>query len=267
MDGACWSIDTVGPISRTVEDCAMTLAAIAGYDARDPYTWDVPVPDYSRSLTGEIRGLRVGVVREFLDAPEFKLDQGTRDAVLAAAEVLRELGAEVRDVSLPMSKHSGPVTRTITHVERVSLHPDWLRERPGEYYPQTRVAFTAANLIPGTVYYKAQKLREMVRREVLRALDEVDVLIHPLSSSPAGKLNMEPKVTSQEQAYEALLEGSFRGPYSLAGAPALSIPCGFEGGLPLALQIAGRPFDEVTVLRVAHAYERATDWHNRKPPV
>jgi aspartyl-tRNA(Asn)/glutamyl-tRNA(Gln) amidotransferase subunit A len=271
VDGACWSIDTVGPISRTVEDCAMTLGAIAGYDPKDPYTRQVPVPDYRQALTRDIRGVRVGVVREFLDSPPLKLSPATRDAVLAAVEVLRELGAQVRDVSLPISAHSGPVTRAITHVERVSLHPEWLRERPGEYHHITRVAFTTANLIPGHVYYKAQKLREMVRREVLGALEEVDVLVHPMSPGPAARLNLEPRVASKEQAYNALLDGSFRGPYSLTGAPALSILCGFSspgaGGLPLAVQIAGRPFDEVTVLRVAHAYEQATEWHNRRPPI
>ena len=127
------------------------------------------------------------------------------------------------------------------------------------------------NLIPGQVYYKAQKLRAIVRRQVLDALEEVDVLIQPTSSGPAGKLDFTTGVASKESAAHALVEGSYRGPYSLSGAPALSIPCGFtsegEGALPLALQIAGRPYAEATVLNVAYAYEQATPWHNRKPPI
>ena len=270
VDGACWSVDTIGPISRTVTDCAATIGAIAGHDPGDPYTWNVPVPDYLAGLTGNIRGIKVGLVSELMDT-NLGLDPQTRDAVAAAAQVLAELGAEVRDISLPLAPQTGAIVRTITHTERVSLRPEWLRERPEDYHVNTRIAFMTGNLIPGQVYYKAQKLRAIVRQQVLDALEEVDILIQPTSSSPAGKLDFTTGVASKEEAARALVEGSFRGPYSLSGAPALSIPCGFtdpgEGGLPLALQIAGRPFDEARVLNVAYAYEQATPWHNRKPPI
>lgn len=270
VDGACWSVDTIGPISRTVSDCAATIGSIAGYDPNDPYTGRVEVPDYLASLTGDIRGLKVGLVTELMDA-DLGLDAQTRDAVAAAAQVLTELGAEVRDVSLPLAKHTGAIVRTITHTERVSLRPEWLRERPEDYHVNTRIAFMTGNLIPGQVYYKAQKLRAIVRQQVLDLLKEVDVLIQPTSSGPAGKLDFTTGVASKESAVQALVEGSYRGSYSLSGAPALSIPCGYtdpgEGGLPLALQIAGRPYAEATVLNVAFAYEQATPWHDRKPPI
>ncbi|MCY4366931.1 MAG: amidase [Chloroflexi bacterium] len=270
VDGASWSVDTIGPISRTVTDCAATIGAIAGYDPNDPYTGRVSVPDYVGGLTGNIRGLRVGLVKELMD-PALGLDLQTRDAVAAAADVLAELGADVREVSLPLARHTGAIVRTITHTERVSLRPEWLRERPEDYHLNTRIAFMAGNLIPGQAYYKAQKLRALIRQQVLDLLDEVDVLIQPTSSAPAGKLDFTTGVASKESAVRALVEGSFRGPYSLSGAPALSIPCGYtdegEGGLPLALQIAGRPYAEATVLNVAYAYEQATPWHNRKPPI
>ena len=270
-DGACWSIDTIGPISRTVEDCAATIGAIAGYDPKDPYTRQVPVPDYRQALTGDIKGLKVGLVQEYLDPDKSGVDPRVRDAVIAAAGVLSELGAEVRDVSLPLSVNCGVAIRTITHVERVSLHPEWLRERPQDYHHNTRVSFSTANLIPAPVYYKAQKVRAMVRREVLGALKEVDVLIQPTSAAPAGVMSMDGTVASKEQAKQALHRGGYTGPYSLTGTTAMSILCGFssegDGGLPLALQIAGRPFDEATVLRVGHAYEQATPWHNRLPPI
>jgi len=271
VDGACWSIDTIGPISRTVEDCAVTINAIAGYDPKDPYTWQVPVPDYRQSLTGDIKGLRVGLVKELLDPNLSGVGQQTRDAVLAASEVLSELGAEVREVSLPLVMHSGVIIRTITHTDRVSLHPEWLRERSQDYHYNTRVAFMTGNLIPAQVYYKAQKLRALVRQQVLGALEQVDVLLQPTSPGPAPKLNFTPGVRSKEQAKAALVEGNFRAPYSLTGAPALSIRCGFtsagEGALPLAMQIAGKPFEEATVLRVAYTYEQNTPWHNRRPPI
>ena len=270
-DGACWSIDTIGPISRTVEDCAATIGAIAGYDSKDPYTRQVPVPDYRQALTGDITGLKVGLVQEYLDPEKSGVDPRVRDAIIAAAGVLSELGAEVRDVSLPLSVNCGVAIRTITHVERVSLHPEWLRERPQDYHHNTRVSFSTANLIPAPVYYKAQKMRAMVRREVLGALEDVDVLIQPTSAAPAGVMSMDGTVASKEQAKQALHRGGYTGPYSLTGTTAMSILCGFssegDGGLPLAMQIAGRPFDEATVLRVGHAYEQATPWHNRLPPI
>ena len=270
VDGACWSIDTIGPISRTVTDAALTLGAIAGYDPQDPYTGRVPVPDYRDTLTGDLRGVKVGLVTELMDTA-LGLDTQTRDAVAAAAQTLAELGAAVREVSLPLAAQTGAIVRTITSTERVSLRPEWLRERPQDYHFNTRVAFIVGNIIPAQVYYQAQKLRAIVRRQVLDLLESVDVLIQPTSSGPAGKLDFTPGVGSQAAAARALVEGSFRGPYSLSGVPALSIPCGFtgdgDGALPLALQIAGRPYAEATVLRVGHAYEQATPWHTRKPPI
>ena len=228
------------------------------------------MPDYQAALTGNIRGLKVGVVKELMD-PDLGLDSQTREAVEAAIQVLAELGAEVREVSLSLAHQTGAIVRTITHTERVSLRPEWLRERPEDYHVNTRIAFMTGNLIPGQVYYKAQKLRAIVRRQVLDLLDEVDVLVQPTSSGPAGKLDFTTGVASKEEAARALVEGSYRGPYSLSGAPALSIPCGYtsegDGALPLALQIAGRPFAEATVFNVAYAYEQATPWHNRKPPI
>jgi aspartyl-tRNA(Asn)/glutamyl-tRNA(Gln) amidotransferase subunit A len=271
VDGAGWSFDTIGPISRTVEDCAITLAGIAGYDPNDPYTWQKPVPDYRKALTGDIGGLKVGLVRELLDTSDLHLDAATRQGVLSAAGVLSGLGADVRDVSVPLAAQAGFITRTITHVERVSLRPQWLRQRPADFHHNTRVSFMTANLIPAQVYYKAQKLRAMLRQQVLALLEDVDVLLAPVFTAPAGIINLEARVESQEQAKGALGGGSFQGTFSLAGTPAISILCGFtsqsDGGLPLALQIAGRPFDEETVMRVAHAYEQATPWHTRIPPV
>lgn len=270
VDGASWSFDTIGPISRTVEDCAITLSGIAGYDPNDPYTWNVPVPDYRQALTGNIRGIRVGIVKELIDPDYSGVTEEVRDSVLAAMDTLAELGANVGEVSLPLTTISGVVMRTLTSTERVSLNPDWLRDRPQDFHHNTRVAFMTGTLIPSQTYYKAQKARTLVRRQVLEAFDDFDVLIQPTNPSPPGIMDLTPGVRSKEQAANALKDANFRGLYSLTGNPALSVCCGFTDGekpLPLGLQIAGRPFDESTVLKIAHAYEQSTTWHTRKPPI
>ena len=280
VDGASWSTDTIGPISRTVADCALTLGVIAGHDPKDRYSRREPAPDYLANLDGGVRGLRIGIVQELMGGHGLALDDRSRDAVTAAAAVFRDLGAAVAPVSLPLAPYTGPIVRTITSTERVSLNPEWLRERFADYHPNTRVAFAVGNLIPAQVYYKALKLRALVRRQVLRAFREYDLLIQPTSTAPAGLLAEEPQaVTSKEMAAAALREGSFRGLYSLSGCPALSIPCGFTDSagdgagdgdgapaLPLALQIGGPHLGEGVILRAAYAYEQATAWHQRQPP-
>ena len=271
VDGASWSTDTIGPISRTVTDCALTLGAIAGHDPKDRYSRPEPVPDYLAGLDAGVRGMRIGMVQELMGGHGLRLDDRSRDAVSAAAEVFRELGAEVVPVSLPIAPFTGPIVRTITSTERVSLNPEWLRERFEDYHPNTRVAFAVGNLIPGQVYYKALKLRAMARRQVLQAFREVDLLIQPTSIGPAGLLADEPTVIdNKEMAVRSLREGSFRGLYSLSGCPALSIPCGFtsdgDGALPLALQMGGPHLGEAAIFRAAYAYEQATPWHERQPP-
>ncbi|MCH9039662.1 MAG: Asp-tRNA(Asn)/Glu-tRNA(Gln) amidotransferase GatCAB subunit A [Chloroflexi bacterium] len=269
VDGASWSFDTIGPLSRTVEDCAITLGAIAGHDPNDPYTWETPVPDYRSHLTGDIRGVKVGLVKELVNA-DSGVSDAVKSAVLKAADVMRRLGADVTEVSLPLASVSGVAMRVLTSVERVSLNPSMVRERPQDFHPNIRVGFMTGEIIPAQAYYKAQKTRALVRRQVLEAFETYDVLIQPTSSSPAGVMDLTPGIRSQEAAANVLKEGNFRGLYSCAGNPALSTCCGFTEGekpLPLALQIAARPFDEATALKVAHAYEQATDWHKRFPPV
>ena len=269
VDGACWSIDTIGPISRTVSDCALTIGSIAGYDPKDRYTSNIPVPDYVNLLSGNLQGLKIGLVTDFLDSDELGVTTATKEAVVAASDHFRTLGAEVVEISMPIAKYTGAVVRTITHTDRVSLFPDRIRTRASDHHHNTKIAFMAANLIPAQVYYKAQKLREMVRNQVMETFKSVDILIQPTSSGPAGKINLEPGVRSLDQAKKDLLEGSFRGLYSLSGVPALSICCGFTNidgkELPLALQISGRPFDEATVLNTAYAYEQSNPWKDKRP--
>ena len=151
--------------------------------------------------------MRIGVVQELMGGHGLRLDDRSRDAVSAAADVFRELGAEVIPVSLPMAPLTGPIVRTITSTERVSLNPEWLRERFEDYHPNTRVAFATGNLIPGQVYYKALKLRALVRRQVIAAFQDVDLLIQPTSTGPAGLLSDEPAVVSSKEMAAARVAG------------------------------------------------------------
>ena len=265
--GGSWSMDTVGPISRTVEDAAITFQAIAGHDPRDPYTWDVPVPDYRAALTGDISGLRVGVLSERMDAPN--LDPEMRSAVTSAIGTLGELGADAREVSVPLAPSAGALSMTIIGVEWANLHRQTFEPNFGQLDRNNQIRFLTGLTIPAQAYNKAQKLRAMLRQQVLEALEDVDVLALPSGVGPAPPVESVPGVPSKEMALAGLnARISFTGPFNLANVPAISVPCGFtESGLPLGLQIVGKPFAEETLFRVAHAYEQATDWHTRRPPI
>ena len=265
--GGSWSMDTVGPISRTVEDAAITFQAIAGHDPKDPYTPDVPVPDYRAALTGDISGLRVGVVAERMNAPN--LDPEMRNAVSAAIDKLRELGADVREVSIPLAPAAGALSMTIIGVEWSNLHRRMFQANFDQLDRNNQIRFLTGLVIPAQAYNKAQKLRAMLREQVLAALDDADVLALPSGVGPAPPVESVPGVPSKEMALAGLnARISFTGPFNLANVPAISVPCGFtESGLPLGLQIVGKPFAEETLFRAAHAYEQATTWHTRRPPV
>jgi aspartyl-tRNA(Asn)/glutamyl-tRNA(Gln) amidotransferase subunit A len=261
-----WSHDAPGPLGRTVEDCALLLEIIAGADPRDPLTARRPVPDYRAALTGEVRGLRVGVIRELTHGDETEPE--VRDAVVAATGVLRTLGAEVDEVSLPLIPRAGAAFMAICDSEGAGLHLSWLRSRADEYDEGTRRRLLAASLLPAVLLQKAQHARALVRQQVRDALVRHDVLVAPTSHRAAPTIaNFTTPITStKEAAARFFTRRSFTTPAALAGAPAVAVPCGFGvSGLPLSLQIIGRRFEDATVLRVAHAYEQSTDWHRRRP--
>ncbi len=269
MLGAVWSMDIGGPISRTVEDCAMTLGAIAGHDPHDPYTWDAPVPDYARALDGDIRGVKVGVISERVHNEGVEPD--ITDGVVKAIAHLGELGAAVEDVSLPLAPYSAFIYTPIAQTEIAAVHRPWIKERLKDYDHNIQIRQLVGSIMPAQAYYKAQKLRVLLRRQVLDALEKVDVLVLPASSISASKLRTSAGIGSKEEVRaDHLGRRSFTTPFNLAGVPAVSIPCGFTSSqppLPMGLQIVGRAFDEETVLKVAHAYERSTPWHTMGPPI
>ena len=260
-----WSLDTVGPMTRTVRDCALMLGAIAGQDPRDTSSSPEPVPDYVASMDGGIRGLRIALIKEMF---EFEgLDGEVGSAVQRAVGVLDELGASSDDVSLPMVERSPAVFIAVADVEAASFHSRWLAERGHEYDWSTRMRLEAATLIPASVHLKAQRARAALRRELLDVLDRFDAIIVPTGPGPAPPL--ESSTGRQGGYYQGkadLGRRMYTSPAALAGLPALSVPCGFtESGLPVGMQIIGSPFDEASLFRLGHAYESATRWHTMHP--
>lgn len=258
-----WSMDTIGPISRSVEDAAITLGAIAGYDPKDPTTWNTQAPDYRQALNGDIKGLKVGVVKELLHSEQVEPD--VRHAVTAAADQLAELGAAVEEVSIPLTSHANTISSILLATEPAANLGEWVRERLQDFGHDNRIGLLTGSIIPAQAYYKAQKLRSMLRQQVGEALENYDVLLAPTSGKVAPKLQDDPVVTSKEAT--SRLPFMRTNTFNLSNAPAISVPCGFGGqGLPIGLQIGGRPGGEETLLKVAHAYEQATNWHNMRPP-
>ncbi len=257
------SMDTVGPLARTVEDCAIMLQAIAGHDPQDRLTSQETPPDYRAALTGDVSGLRFGILREVLYAES--VDGETGKAILDASNALGKLGAEVEEVSVPLAAHSGPINGGI-RIEAPTTYRDLLRDRPRDIAHDNRIGYLVNTIMPATYYYKSIRLRTLLRAQILQALENVDLLLLPVVGVPAQPLTPDPAITGKDNVN--------RSPWlltavpSLANIPALAVPCGFSSeGLPLSLQIAGRPFDETTVLRAGHAYEQAAGWHTRRPPV
>ena len=258
-----WSMDTVGPMSRTVEDAAITLGAIAGHDPKDPHSWTLPVPDYRQALDGDIKGVRVGVIAEQLNSE--LVEPETRDIVVKATTVLGELGATVEDVSLPITLGANIASSILLAVEPALNHKEWIRERPGDYGHDVRIQQLVGSILPAQAYYKAQKLRSLLRQQVHRAFEKYDVLVLPTVGKPAQLVEDDPEITSKETA--ARLPYLLTRLFNLASAPATTIPCGFSvQGLPIGLQIGARPGGDEMILKVAHAYEQATPWHTRRPP-
>jgi len=254
-----WSLDHVGPMTRTVEDAAIVLQAIAGRDPGDASTSDEPVPDYAQALREDVRGLRIGLPRQFFFE---NVDPEVESAVRAAVSLLAEAGAVVTEVDVPLvSEMPGGVT-AIMLPEALAYHQKWMSERPDDYGDDVRYRLELGATYLAVHYVQAQRLREMAvavwRAEVFSKVDLIATPTTPISARPIEEGDLQ--VTFN------LIR--FTNPLNFLGVPAISIPCGFTAeGLPVGLQLAGRWWDEATVLRAAYAYEQATDWHSRRPPL
>ena len=256
-----WTLDHPGPMARTVRDVALLLDAIAGPDPHDPATCSAPAPLAYAALLGEAgadgrpeAALRVGVPdRYFTDGLADEADALFR----AALHALEALGCEVRDIRLPDEFETGMDAHELIHnTEAAAVHVDTYRARPGDYGTKLRAIIETGLQIPAPTYVRAQQVRTIVIRRLRDLLEIVDVIATPAAPGPAP------------EGLASTGSPVFNRPFSFTGFPSLTVPCGFTGaGLPVGLQLAGRPFDEGTVLRAAAAYEDATGWGQRRPPL
>jgi aspartyl-tRNA(Asn)/glutamyl-tRNA(Gln) amidotransferase subunit A len=263
------SLDHVGPLTRTVEDCAIVLQGIAGYDPADGGSVDEPVPDYRDGIEDGAAGLVIGV-----DRPYFFYEGVTPDVRRAVEEViatLRRNGATIVEVELPELSWSPPVLMTIMASEASTLHRRLLRERPGDYDPATRRSLEMGEFIPATHYLLAQRARSLLRNRmhelfVTHRLDAFLSPTMPVTTVPLPELFAERADYAGESPILSMIHHSFSA--NLTGQPALSVPCGFSSvGLPIGFQLLGRPFGETTLFRLARAYEREFTWMTMQPEV
>ncbi len=260
-----WSLDHIGPMTRTVTDAALLLQVLAGRDPADPSTADVPVPDYRAALSGEVRGLRLGIPKTvFFDT----LDAEVRAAVLAAAQTLEGLGAVVEEIPLPKMPHAGPAVFAIISSEAMAYHEPYLKTRAAEYGADVRARLLTGQFLLASQYLKAQRARQVIRAEVDAALTRVDALLFPTTPIPAPRIeDRTVTVDGVSEDPRAWLTRCTR-PINLTGHPALSVPCGLTtGGLPIGLQLVGRHFDEGMLFRIGAAYEAVSPLRERRPPL
>jgi aspartyl-tRNA(Asn)/glutamyl-tRNA(Gln) amidotransferase subunit A len=278
------SLDQIGPITKNVADCALVLNTIAGHDPRDSTSAPHPVPDYSKSLNPNIKNLRIGIPKEYFVEG---MQKEVRASLESAINRLKELGAIVDwNVSLPLTKYALAVYYILAPSEASANLARYDGVKYGFSYQDTNNMWEAMEktkqfgfgaevkrrIMLGTYalsagyydayYLKAQKVRTLIIREFKDAFEKYDALVTP--TSPTVPFKLGEKVDDPIQMY---LSDVCTLPINIAGLPAISIPAGFADGLPIGMQVIGKPFDEETILRVAFAYEQATEWHKRKPPI
>ncbi len=253
-----WSLDHAGPMTRTASDCALILQAIAGYDDEDPTSEDVPVPDYAANLDKGIKGLRVGVPTNFFFDADAVAPEVT-SAVRVAAAVFASLGAEIKDVLFPDPERFG--TNDALFAEAAAYHEGHLSDRPETFSERIRERLVDRLSLRAVEYARARYKQLEFKLALRRLFRDIDLLLVPTEPIVAptfgDALELPPMVFARNVRL-----------FNVAAVPAISIPCGFDSvGLPIGLSLAGRPWEEETVLRAAHAYQQATDWHTRRPPL
>jgi aspartyl-tRNA(Asn)/glutamyl-tRNA(Gln) amidotransferase subunit A len=253
-----FSLDHIGPLSRTVHDNALMLDLIAGYDARDPGSSNRATGGYTAGLGRGVKGLRVGVIRHFYTR-DMVADAEMAASIEAAVEVLGTLGAEVREIeTAPLSTYAA-CNRTILLSEAFAIHEPWLRERPGDYGALARERLMGGAFVRAADYVNATRVRRQLTDAFHALFADIDVAVTASSMDPACRID-------DPQAVEYTYSRQARAPFNVTGSPALSVPTGFSSsGLPLSMQVVGKPFTEALIYRVAHAYEQATQCTERHP--
>jgi Asp-tRNA(Asn)/Glu-tRNA(Gln) amidotransferase A subunit family amidase len=252
-------------MTRTAGDAAALLGAIAGEDARDPTSGRVPVPDYVAGLDDGLSGKRIGISELYL---RHHLDAAVLVLVEQAISTLERLGARVEEISLPPPSEAVSALLAILMPEATVYHLPWLREQPESYSAAVRERLELGAVTPAVSYIQGQQVRRRFIDDFLAAMEPVDLLVTPTGPTAATPLEGD-LITGDEadpQVLAALIH--FSGPFNLTGFPAVSIPCGFTpGGLPVGMQLIGKPWHEGPILAAAHAFQQATDWHCRLPAV
>lgn len=256
-----FTLDTVGPLAPSAEDCAIVLEAIAGHDPGDPTTADVPVPSYRRELERGVDRLRIGFVRGLVE----RADPRIAAAVRIAVDRLAQLGATVEEVETPLLDEAGTILPLIMLPEAAELHLAWLRSRLEEYGADVRVRLLAGLLLPATTTVTGRRAQRWYCDQLDTVLARYDVLAAPQMLVLPPRIGEETVELGGEQVLYRLSVIPTNSPWTLAGLPVASVPCGFVDGLPVGLALAGARFGEATVLRVAHAFQTVTDWHERSP--
>lgn len=255
-----FSMDHTGPLAWTVEDCALLLQAMAGPDPADPASSGRSAVDYAAALTGDVKGLRIGVVRHFHES-DHKVSAATRRGIETAIEVFRGLGAEVCDVRLPPLADYSACGWLILMVEAFSVHERWMKISAEKYGEIMRDRMALASLISGADYLQAVRRRRALCAATAAAMEPVDILLTASQPGEAPRIDAVSKWGILEQP-------SFTIPFNVTGQPAIAVCTGFgAGGLPVSMQLAGKPFQEVTLLRAADAFQRATQWRKQRPPM
>jgi aspartyl-tRNA(Asn)/glutamyl-tRNA(Gln) amidotransferase subunit A len=259
-----WSLDHPGPLTRTVKDTALLLEILAGYDPKDPASARRPVPRYAAGLGSDIAGLRVGICRNhFFERTETDVGAAVENAI---QDFARE-GAVIRELSIPNLKYGLGAIFAIELASSSAYHDAGLKAGHTKHFqPDVRTLVEIGRFVTAVDYMKAEQIRRILVDDFRRAFDEVDIFVTPTTPLTAWKKGEAAVEIGGRD--ESVLGASWRltYPFNLTGMPAISLPCGFDRrGLPIGLQIAGRPFDEVTILRAAHAYERTHDWKDRAP--
>jgi aspartyl-tRNA(Asn)/glutamyl-tRNA(Gln) amidotransferase subunit A len=255
---AAFSLDHIGPMAWTAEDCALMLQALAGHDPRDPASADRPVPDYTAQLGKSVKGLKIGIIHHFHEV-DYKVSEGTQRGINAAISTLRELGAEIREVQLSPLQDWGACGSLISITERATAYEEWARTRLGDFGERVQRRLQLGALVSGVDYVQAVRRRRELRAELKAAMAGLDVVLTAAAQGEAPKIDAIPK-------WDTFAAPSFTMPFNVAGYPAMSICAGFgEGGLPVAIQLVGKPFDEPTLFRVADAFEKATPFRNSRP--
>jgi aspartyl-tRNA(Asn)/glutamyl-tRNA(Gln) amidotransferase subunit A len=278
------SLDQIGPITKNAADCALVLNVIAGHDPRDSTSAPYPVPDYTKALIPDVKNLRIGIPKEYFVEG---MQKEVRESIEAAIKKLEELGAKIDwDASLPHTKYALAAYYILAPSEASANLARYDGVKYGFSYQDTSNMWEAMEktkqfgfgaevkrrIMLGTYalsagyydayYLKAQKVRTLIRREFDQAFEKYDALVTP--TSPTVPFKLGEKVDDPIQMY---LSDVCTLPINIAGLPAIAVPAGFADGLPIGMQIIGKPFDEETILHIAFAYEQATDWHKRKPPI